>query len=117
MRIQPRTSSGVEAVFAPDVELSTGQRPVFVVATAPGLEVIPEAGGPDERTPFRPASPVIHDDLEDQIATLPLEPFPGLFAELAEYAVEWRMSDDQATDSAAVARIDHREPACHVTHL
>jgi hypothetical protein len=104
------------AVFATDFELAARERPVFIVFTAPGLLVVPEARRTDQGTSVRATSPVVHDDLEQEVASLSFEAFPSLLAELFEYAVKRRMRDHQATDAAAVARVDNRESAGMVAH-
>ena len=102
-------SPGVAAIVLADGELAAGERAVLIVSAASRVGVVPEARRPRQRFAGRPARPVVGDDLEDQVATLTLEPLPGLFAELLEDAVERRMRDDQATGAAAVARLDDRQ--------
>ena len=83
---------------------------------APGLRIVPEAWRADERAPIGTSSPVVGHDLEQEVAALPLEAFPGLLAVLFEHAVKRRMSDHQATDAASVARVNDRETTVNVIH-
>src|SRR5262249_49070561 len=72
----PRTSAGIAAIVVADGELATGQRSIVIMAASSGFGVVPEARGPGEGLAGRPTRPVVGDDLEDQVATLALEPLP-----------------------------------------
>ena len=79
------------------------------MAALAGFRVIPEARRPREGLAGRPASPIIGDDLEDQVATLPLESLPSLLAEIVKDAVERRVRYHEATGSAPFTRLDNRQ--------
>jgi hypothetical protein len=104
----PGAAAGIAAVVLADRELPAGERAIFVVATATRGGVVPEARRAREGLTGGPTRPVVGDDFEDEVATLALEPLPGLLADLVEDAVERRVRDDEAAGAATVARIDDR---------
>jgi hypothetical protein len=104
-------ASRVAAVVASNLELTASERAVFVMTATPGLGVVPEAWGSDEGASVGTTSPIVRHDPQKEVATLPLETFPGFLPQLAEDAVERGVCDDQAAGATVVAGVDHREPA------
>src|SRR5262245_21026757 len=101
----------IATIRATELEVAAGPRTVLVVAAPEGLCVEPETRGAEGWSATRPTSSIVAEELGQQVGTLPLEPLPRVLTVLVKHTVERRAGDDKAAGTAAVARLNHREPS------